>query len=118
MKAHKNKKVSRELPTPLKTKEPKEKKPWVKEYQWKGLKEFNSYPKHGAWRGNSPVYDQEWHQEWWGAHFKSPKAVEDSIKHELRSSFHKRYIQGRNWRARHRETGEIVDFPDIENYYN
>jgi hypothetical protein len=55
--------------------------------------------------------------EWWGAKYKSSEGILDSLKQELRSQFHARFIQGRDWRARNTETGEIVDFPEIENYY-
>lgn len=91
----------------------KNQKPWVKEYQWKSEKDFNTYPK--SW-GQRDQYTEEWQQETWGK-FKTPEGVLDSLKHDARSAWMYRFLQGRNWRARNIVTEETVEFPDIENYY-
>lgn len=108
-----NRKQKRDVATPGISEKKKEQKQWIKEWRWQNKEAFNSYPK---WWGDSKIYDEEWHQYTWSK-FKNPKGILDSIKHDLRSQFSKRYVQGRLWRARNIDTNEIVEFENIENYY-
>jgi hypothetical protein len=96
------------------TSKPKEEKVWLKQFQWKSEKDFNNYPK---WWGDKSTYNQDWHKDRWGR-YRSSDGILDSLKKDLRSKWQIRYIQGRNWRAYNEITGEIIEFPDIENYYN
>lgn len=112
MKPH-SKKQKREVDTPGISDKKKQKKQWVREWQWKSKSDFNNYPK---WFGDPKVYDEEWHQYSWGKH-KHPDDILNSIKCDLRSSFSKGFVQGRNHRAKNIITGETVEFPNIENYY-
>lgn len=112
MKAYKPYKQERDISTPKTIKKPKELKPWVKEYQWKTEKDFNSFPK---WFNKSKVFSDDWFIHSWGK-YKTVKAIEDSLKADVRS-WDGKWVKGRNWRGRNTITGEIIPFPDIENYY-
>lgn len=107
----------KERDTPKSTKKAREEKPWIKQYQWKSEKDFNAYPKWSSWFKDNESFNKEWQNERWKIKYKSHQSVLDSIKSELRSTFKERFIAGRNWRAYNIITNEIVEFPEIENYY-
>lgn len=93
----------------------KERKLWVLEYKWQSKHDFNTRAK--SWSTRNEEYSEDWIISGWGDTFKKPKHAEDSIKHQLRNKFWINMIEGRFWRVRNKETGEIVEFTNIENYY-
>ncbi len=93
----------------------KYKKQWIKEWRWISLSDYNTYPKR--WFDRDKSYTEDWQMDTWGKSHK-PRDIEDAIKSDLRSKYSSQFVKGRSWRARNVITGEIVEFPDIENYYN
>ena len=109
------KKVIRELDigAPSKYKR-KEIRHWIMEYKWKSEKEYQMYPK-GYLSGKE--LSLNWTKVTMKGKFISAKAVEESLKSQLRNPYWAEYIKGRFWRARNEVTGEIIEFINIENYY-
>lgn len=103
----------KEKDTPKPRKEGKPSKPWLMEYKWKSEKDYNTCAKSIFFKRE---YDDQWHNGGWHR-YKSAKGVEDSLKKDIRSTFLARYLQGRYWRARNEETGEIIEFNNLEDYY-
>ncbi len=119
MKPHEHKtKPNREVPTPKPSESSKAKKQknWILEYRWKSLKDYNTYPGYNFFT-KEPFSDKYIPLHWWSKHI-TPSVAEEHIKKDLRSIYFKNRVMGKYWRVRHEITGEVIEFPNIENYYN
>lgn len=104
----------RDVGAPSPAKKEKNKKNWILEYKWKSRTDYEKYPK---WFLSDKTYTEEWTQDRMYRKFNSDLAVQDYLKSQLRSHYLVAYVKGRDWRARNIETQEIIEFPNIENYY-
>lgn len=113
-----DKKVIREQLTdeeylPVKKKSKKKPKIWIKEYKWKSKFDYHT---QREWFWRKGEYTDEWQAVRWGK-FPYASAVKNSITSQIRNKYSRPEVLGRYWRARNIVTGEIVEFPNIENYY-
>jgi hypothetical protein len=76
------------------------KKVWWLEFQWKSEKDFNIYKKDWWFFLTEKVYNEEWRKNTFGNKFVRLQDLENSFRTMNQ-------IEGRNWRGRNTETGEI-----------
>lgn len=91
----------------------KKEKNWILEYKWRSKKDFEMYPKTFS----SREYSEDWQKTSWNYKFRTPEGAEQHLKAQMRSPYLEDTIKGRDWRVRSLITLEIINIPNLDNYY-